>query len=73
MAETTLFLAPSAPPQDGADTTCVRPGRCFAPMHWNDLFGENLAVNAATSGAVDEISLQPEFEYGAVTLTKIEK
>jgi sulfite reductase (NADPH) flavoprotein alpha-component len=55
-----------------AVTTRVRPGECFAPIHWNDLFGENLAVNAATSEAVDEISLQPEFKYAAVTLTKME-
>lgn len=51
-------------------TTRVRPGECFAPIHWNDLFGENLAVNAATSEAVDEISLQPEFKFTAVTLSK---
>jgi sulfite reductase (NADPH) flavoprotein alpha-component len=53
-------------------TTRVRPGDCFAPFHWNDLFGENLAVNAATSEAVDEISLQPEFKFAAVALTKVE-
>ena len=51
-------------------TTRVRPGDCFAPFHWNDLFGENLAVNAATSEAVDEVSLQPEFKFTAVSLTK---
>jgi sulfite reductase (NADPH) flavoprotein alpha-component len=53
-------------------TTRVRPGDCFAPFHWNDLFGENLAVNAATSEAVDEISLQPEFKFTAVALAKVE-
>ncbi len=52
-------------------TTRVRPGECFAPIHWNDLFGENLAVNAATSEAVDEISLQPEFKFSAVALSKV--
>ncbi len=52
-------------------TTRVRPGECFAPIHWNDQFGENLAVNAATSDAVDAISLQPEFKFSAVALTKI--
>jgi sulfite reductase (NADPH) flavoprotein alpha-component len=54
-----------------AVTTQVRPGECFAPFHWNDLFGENLAVNATTSDAVDEISLQPEFKFTAVALTKV--
>jgi sulfite reductase (NADPH) flavoprotein alpha-component len=53
-------------------TTRVRPGDCFAPFHWNDLFGENLAVNAATSEAVDPISLQPEFKFAAVALTRVE-
>jgi sulfite reductase (NADPH) flavoprotein alpha-component len=52
-------------------TTRVRPGDCFAPFHWNDLFGEDLAVNATTSEAVDEISLQPEFKFTAVALAKV--
>ena len=52
-------------------TTRVRPGNCFAPIHWNDQFGENLAVNAATSEAVDPISLQPEFKFTAVSLTRV--
>lgn len=46
----------------------VRPGNCFAPFHWNDVFGEQLAVNALTSDAVDPISLQPAFKYCAVAL-----
>jgi sulfite reductase (NADPH) flavoprotein alpha-component len=53
-------------------TTRVRPGDCFAPFHWNDLFGENLAVNAATSEAVDPISFQPEFKFTAVALARVE-
>jgi anaerobic selenocysteine-containing dehydrogenase len=52
-------------------TTRVRPGECFAPIHWNDQFGENLCVNATTTEAVDEISLQPEFKFSAVSLVKI--
>ena len=52
-------------------TTRVRPGDCFAPFHWNDEFGENLAVNAATSEAVDAISLQPEFKFTAVALNAV--
>ncbi len=54
-----------------AVTTRVRPGECFAPIHWNDLFGENLCVNATTTEAVDEISLQPEFKFSAVALSKV--
>ncbi|RPK73231.1 Nitrate reductase [Streptomyces sp. ADI97-07] len=52
-------------------TDRVRPGDCFAPFHWNDLFGEYLSVNAVTNDAVDPISFQPEFKVCAVTLAKV--
>ncbi|MGW0120631.1 molybdopterin-dependent oxidoreductase [Streptomyces sp. NPDC003327] len=48
----------------------VRPGTCFAPFHWNDLFGEYLSINAVTNDAVDPLSFQPEFKACAVTLTR---
>ncbi|MEU4653318.1 bifunctional nitrate reductase/sulfite reductase flavoprotein subunit alpha [Streptomyces sp. NPDC023723] len=51
-------------------TDRVRPGDCFAPFHWNDLFGEYLSINAVTNDAVDPISFQPEFKVCAVTLAK---
>ncbi|MEQ4619609.1 MAG: bifunctional nitrate reductase/sulfite reductase flavoprotein subunit alpha [Corticimicrobacter sp.] len=49
----------------------VQPGSCFAPFHWSDVFGENMAINALTSDAVDPISLQPELKYCAISLTPI--
>jgi sulfite reductase (NADPH) flavoprotein alpha-component len=52
-------------------TDRVRPGCCFAPFHWNDLFGEYLSVNAVTNDAVDPISFQPEFKVSAVSLVKV--
>ncbi|MEV4556788.1 bifunctional nitrate reductase/sulfite reductase flavoprotein subunit alpha [Kitasatospora sp. NPDC049285] len=52
-------------------TDRVRKGSCFAPFHWNDLFGEYLSVNAVTSDAVDPLSFQPELKYCAVALTKV--
>ncbi|WP_458336938.1 molybdopterin-dependent oxidoreductase [Streptomyces sp. 372A] len=52
-------------------TDRVAPGCCFAPFHWNDLFGEYLSVNAVTGDAVDPVSYQPEFKVCAVTLTKV--
>jgi sulfite reductase (NADPH) flavoprotein alpha-component len=52
-------------------TTRVAPGGTFAPMHWNDVFGDDLAINALTSDAVDPISLQPEFKVCAVALTRL--
>jgi len=48
----------------------VAPGSCFAPFHWNDLFGEDLAVNAVTHDAVDPVSFQPELKVCAVSLTR---
>jgi NADPH-dependent sulfite reductase flavoprotein alpha-component len=53
-------------------TDRVRPGNCFAPFHWNDAYGEHLAINAVTSDAVDPVSKQPEFKYCAVALRKVE-
>ncbi|MGQ4406720.1 molybdopterin-dependent oxidoreductase, partial [Streptomyces hayashii] len=52
-------------------TDRVLPGSCFAPFHWNDLFGEYLSVNAVTSDAVDPLSFQPELKVCAVSLTKV--
>ncbi|SDI86885.1 sulfite reductase (NADPH) alpha subunit [Frankineae bacterium MT45] len=49
----------------------VRPGNCFTPFHWNDVFGEYLSVNAVTNDAVDPISFQPEFKACAVSLTRV--
>ncbi|MER5945651.1 bifunctional nitrate reductase/sulfite reductase flavoprotein subunit alpha [Streptomyces sp. NPDC001904] len=52
-------------------TDRVRQGCCFAPFHWNDLFGEYLSVNAVTNDAVDPLSFQPELKVCAVSLTKV--
>ncbi|MEU1850852.1 bifunctional nitrate reductase/sulfite reductase flavoprotein subunit alpha [Streptomyces sp. NPDC019990] len=52
-------------------TDRVRPGCCFAPFHWNDLFGEYVSINAVTSDAVDPLSFQPEFKVCAVSLAKV--
>ncbi|HTR09257.1 MAG TPA: bifunctional nitrate reductase/sulfite reductase flavoprotein subunit alpha [Paraburkholderia sp.] len=52
-------------------TERVRPGNCFAPMHWNDVFGEELCVNAVTSDATDPISQQPELKFCAVALSRV--
>ncbi|MFJ3892550.1 molybdopterin-dependent oxidoreductase [Streptomyces sp. NPDC090083] len=52
-------------------TDRVLPGCCFAPFHWNDLFGEYLSVNAVTSDAVDPVSFQPEFKVCAVSLARV--
>ncbi|MAU19212.1 MAG: molybdopterin oxidoreductase [Martelella sp.] len=52
-------------------TDRVSPGALFAPFHWNDVFGDQLAVNAVTGDAVDPISLQPEFKVTAVALARV--
>ncbi|WP_409289012.1 molybdopterin-dependent oxidoreductase [Pseudomonas sp. KCJK8927] len=49
----------------------VMPGNCFAPFHWNDVFGEHLAINAVTCDAVDPLSLQPAFKHCAVALERV--
>lgn len=54
-------------------TDRVRPGNNFAPFHWNDLFGENLAINALTSDALDPVSLQPELKHCAIALVRSEQ
>jgi len=52
-------------------TDRMRPGVCFAPFHWADLFGEYLAVNAVTNDAVDPISYQPELKACAISLERV--
>lgn len=49
----------------------VLQGGCFAPFHWNDLYGEHLAINAVTCDAVDPTSLQPAFKHCAVALERV--
>ncbi|MNO71938.1 Sulfite reductase [NADPH] flavoprotein alpha-component [compost metagenome] len=52
-------------------TDRVMPGNCFAPFHWNDVIGEQLAINAVTCDAVDPLSLQPAFKHCAVALERV--
>jgi len=52
-------------------TDRVRPGNCFAPFHWNDVFGDDLAINAVVSDAIDPLSMQPEFKFSAVALARL--
>jgi sulfite reductase (NADPH) flavoprotein alpha-component len=43
----------------------------LCPFHWNDVFGDDLAINAVTSDAIDPISMQPDFKFSAVALTRL--
>jgi sulfite reductase (NADPH) flavoprotein alpha-component len=52
-------------------TDRVRAGNCFSPFHWNDVYGENLAINAVTIDAIDPISQQPELKFCAVSMTRV--
>ncbi|WP_431825107.1 molybdopterin-dependent oxidoreductase [Burkholderia sp. F1] len=52
-------------------TDRVQPGNCFAPMHWNDVYGDELCINAVTSDAIDPVSQQPELKYCAVALSPV--
>ncbi|MGU3294666.1 molybdopterin-dependent oxidoreductase [Williamsia sp. M5A3_1d] len=49
----------------------VRPGGCFVPFHWSDMFGADLAINAVTIDATDPMSQQPEFKACAVNLVRV--
>ena len=53
-------------------TDRVQPGCCFAPIHWNDVYGDNLCINAVTSDKIDAISQQPELKVAAVVLKRVE-
>ncbi|WGS48122.1 bifunctional nitrate reductase/sulfite reductase flavoprotein subunit alpha [Paraburkholderia sp. D15] len=52
-------------------TDRVSAGQCFAPMHWNDVFGDDLCINAVTSDAIDPVSQQPELKFCAVALSAV--
>jgi sulfite reductase (NADPH) flavoprotein alpha-component len=53
-------------------TDRVQPGCCFAPIHWNDVYGANLCINAVTNDQIDPISQQPELKITAVALKRVE-
>ncbi len=53
-------------------TDRVQPGCCFAPIHWNDVYGDNLCINAVTSDKIDALSQQPELKIAAVSLKRVE-
>ncbi|PLZ04110.1 reductase [Burkholderia sp. WAC0059] len=53
-------------------TDRVQAGQCFAPMHWNDVFGDDLCINEVTHDAVDPVSQQPELKFCAVALSRVE-
>ncbi|MGR7996697.1 molybdopterin-dependent oxidoreductase [Xanthobacter sp. ZOL 2024] len=49
----------------------VQENACFAPFHWNDVFGDGIAINQVTSAAVDPVSHQPELKIAAVALSRV--
>ncbi len=52
-------------------TDRVQPGNCFAPIHWNDIYGDNLCINSLTSDHIDPLSQQPELKVAAVALKRV--
>jgi sulfite reductase (NADPH) flavoprotein alpha-component len=40
-------------------------------MHWNDVFGDDLCINAVTGDAIDPLSQQPELKFCAVALSAV--
>ena len=53
-------------------TDRMQPGCCFAPIHWNDIYGDNLCINEITNDRIDPISQQPELKIAAVSLKRVE-
>jgi len=53
-------------------TDRIQPGSCFAPIHWNDVYGDNICINAVTSDQIDPISQQPELKIAAVSLKRVD-
>jgi sulfite reductase (NADPH) flavoprotein alpha-component len=53
-------------------TDRIQPGSCFAPIHWNDVYGDNLCINAVTSDQIDPISQQPELKIAAVSIKRVD-
>ncbi|MCP5137367.1 MAG: molybdopterin-dependent oxidoreductase [Gammaproteobacteria bacterium] len=47
-------------------TPTQRQGEVFAPMHWNDRFGQCGRINPVVNPATDPISGQPEFKHTPV-------
>ncbi len=52
-------------------TTTVRPGQCFAPMHWGSNAMGGLGINALTSGTYDPYSKQPELKHAAIQVERL--
>ena len=52
-------------------TTTVRPGQCFAPMHWGANAMGGLGINALTASTYDPISRQPELKHATVQVERL--
>ena len=50
----------------------VKPGQCFAPIHWNQAFQEDGSVNAATLSESDPVSLQPALKSAEISVVSVE-
>ncbi|MCB1956392.1 MAG: molybdopterin-dependent oxidoreductase [Rhodocyclaceae bacterium] len=52
-------------------TTTVRPGQCFAPMHWGGNAMGGLGINILTEGSCDPYSKQPELKHAAIQVERL--
>ncbi|MEM7672872.1 MAG: nitrate reductase [Verrucomicrobiota bacterium] len=50
----------------------VKPGQCFAPIHWNQAFRPDGSVNAATLSESDPVSLQPALKSAEISVVSVE-
>lgn len=49
----------------------VRPGECFAPMHWTDTLSNNSRIGAVVNPVVDPHSFQPESKHTPVEISAL--
>lgn len=52
-------------------TDAVKPGQCFAPIHWNQAYQEDGSVNAATISDSDPVSLQPALKSAEISVVSV--
>jgi assimilatory nitrate reductase catalytic subunit len=52
------------------ESSTLRSGQCFVPMHWGSRFMGGLGVNVLTLPVTDPVSKQPELKHAAIQVAK---
>ena len=54
-----------------AETSGLKKGRAWIPMHWGNQFMNSAGANAVACDAIDPYSMQPELKHAAVQIAKL--